>query len=96
MIVSNLNVIGIAVMPGEAYAILVIYSNAVSPGAITLEHFKPVTRRHTKILQAPCLMQVQKFPPRGSFDRLKTADHTIVKKQFGIRTLKRPDQSSSL
>jgi hypothetical protein len=49
--VHNLNIVRIAVAPGEADAPLVMDSNAIRPCAIALRQFKLVSRRHAKILQ---------------------------------------------
>jgi hypothetical protein len=60
---------------------LVVDPNAVCPGAIALEQFELVSRRHTKILQPSCLMQVKKLSPRSPFDGLKSADHAVLKER---------------
>jgi hypothetical protein len=96
VIIDDLNVMRIAFTPAKADAPLVIHPNAVRPGAISLEQFQLVARRYAKILQPLCLMQVQKLPPRSTFDRLKPADHAVLKKRLGIRAFERPDQTASL
>jgi hypothetical protein len=80
VVIDDLNVVRIAVPPHKTDTPLVIDPDAVRPGAIALEHFQLIARRHAKILQPPCLMQVQKFPARGPFNRLKAAYHAVLKK----------------
>ncbi len=68
VIIDNLDVVRIAITPHKTDAPLVIDPNAVRPGAIALEQFHLVAGRYAKIFQPPGLMEVQKFPPRGSFN----------------------------
>src|ERR1039458_7854213 len=51
VVIHYLNVMRIAVTPGEADAPLVIDSNAIRPSAIALQQLELVSRRHAKILQ---------------------------------------------
>lgn len=92
MVIHNLNVMRTAVTPREADAPLVIDSSAIRPRAAALQRFKLISRRHAEILQPPCLMQVQKLPPRRPRDGLKSPDHAVLKERGGVRALERPDQ----
>jgi hypothetical protein len=93
VVIHNLNVIRIPITPSEADAPLVVDPNAVCPGAITPEQFKLVLRRHAKILQAPCLMEVQEFPPRSPLDGLKSTNQAVLKECRRICAFERPDQN---
>ena len=93
MVVHNLNVMRIAVAPRETDAPPVVDSNAVEARAVALQQFKLVSRRRAKILQPPCLMQVQKLPPRRALDGLKSPDHAVCEERSGVRALERPDQT---
>ena len=75
---------GIAVTPDEADAPLVIDPNAVRPRATAFQRFKLVSGRHAKIPQSKRPMQVQKLPPRGAFDGLKSPNHVVLKEQGGV------------
>jgi hypothetical protein len=75
--VYNLNVMRIAVTPGEAAA---------------PQQFQPISRRYAQILQPPCLIQVQKLPPRRPLDGLKSPDRAVFKERSGVRALERTDQ----
>jgi hypothetical protein len=68
VVIDDLKIVRIAITPNKTDAPLVIDPYAVRPGAIALEQFQLVARRYAKILQPSCLMEVQKFPPRGSFN----------------------------
>jgi hypothetical protein len=92
VVIHNLNVMRIAVTPREADAPLVIDSNAIRPRAVSLQQFKLIPGRHAKILQPPCLMQVQKLPPRRPLDGLKSPDHAVLKERSGVRAPERSDQ----
>jgi hypothetical protein len=81
VVIHNLNVMRIAVTPGEADPPLIVDPNAVCPGAITPEQFKLVSRRYPKILQAPCLMEVQELPPRSPLDGLKSTNQAVLKER---------------
>jgi len=94
VVIHNLNVIRIAVTPGEANPPLVVDPNAVCPGAIAPEQFKLVSRRYPKILQAPCLMEVQELPPRRPLDGLKSTNQAVLKERRRICAFERPDQTS--
>ena len=92
VVIHNLNVMRIAVTPREADAPLIVDSNAICPRTVTLQQFKVVSRRNAKILDPPCLIQVQKLPPRRPFDGLKSPYHAVFKERLGVRALERPDQ----
>jgi hypothetical protein len=93
VVIHNLNVISIPITPGEADAPLIVDPNTVRPGAISPEQFKLVSRRHAKILQQPCLMQVQELTTRSPLDGLKPADHPVLKEHRRIYAFERPDQT---
>ena len=93
MVIHNLNVIRIAIIPGEADAPLVVNPNAVCPGAIGPEQFKLISRRHAKILQSPGLMKVQELAPGSPLDGLESANRAVLKERRRIRAFERPNQA---
>ena len=93
VVIHDLNVMRIAVAPGEADTPLVIDPNAIRSGAAALQQFKLVSRRHAKVLQPRSPMQVQELPPCGPLDRLKSPNPVVLKQRRGIRTPERPDQT---
>ena len=94
VVIDYRNVVRIAATPSEADAPLVINSNAILSRAVAFQQFKPVSRRHAKILQSQRPVQVQKFPPGRPFDGLKSPHPVVLKERRGIRALERPDQAS--
>ena len=51
MIVHDLNVLRARSRPAEAHAELIAYTDTVLPGAVALERFQPVARRHPEVFQ---------------------------------------------
>jgi len=94
VVIHDLNVTRIAATPGEADAPLVIDSNAICARTVPFQHLQLVSGRYAKILQPQRPMQVQKLPPRGPFDGLKSSNPAVLKERRGVWTLKRPDQVS--
>ena len=84
MIIHDLNVISIAITPDEADAPLVIDANAMHPRTVAFQKFELVSGWHPKIPQAKRPMQVQKHPPRRSFDRLKSSNRVVLKERLGV------------
>jgi len=64
MIVTDLDFNRIPINPTETDAPLIIDLDRVLSRSNTLEHFKPVTRRHTKIRQTIGSIQCHQLPPR--------------------------------
>ena len=50
MRIDDLDVQGIAVFPAKANSPLIVNANAVLTGAVALELFEPVARRHAKVV----------------------------------------------
>jgi hypothetical protein len=84
VVIHDLNVMRIAVAPGEADAPLVIDPNAVGPRAVAFQQFKLVSGRHAKIPKPQCSIQIQKLPPRRPFDGLKSPNHVVLKERRGV------------
>jgi exodeoxyribonuclease V alpha subunit len=51
MIVGDFNVLRAPSRPAEAHAELIVYTDTVLPGAVTLERFQPAARRHPEVFQ---------------------------------------------
>jgi len=92
-VTHDLNVMRIAVAPGEADAPLVIDPDAIRSSAAALQQFKLVSRRHAKVLQPESPVQVQKLSPGRPLDGLKSPNPVVLKERRGIRTPERPDQT---
>jgi hypothetical protein len=84
MVIHDLNVMSVAITPGEADAPLVINANAICPRAAAFQKLELVSRRHTKIPQAKRPMQVKELSPRRPFDGLKSPNHVVLKERLSV------------
>jgi hypothetical protein len=71
VIIHYLDVMRLAITPDETDPPLIVDANAMLPSPITLEGFKTVAWRNTKILQSPARLQVEQFAPGYAFDCTK-------------------------
>ena len=91
MIINDLDIFGAAGRPAEAHPELVVYPDAVLPGAVTLESFEPIPRRHPQVFQSACDLQLSKLAPSHCFDALEPLDSSAVRKGLRFGTLERND-----
>jgi len=68
VIVTNLDALGVAVLPHEADAPLVVDADAVLPAAIARQRFQPVRRRNAQIIKTLCGIQHPQLAPRDDLD----------------------------
>jgi hypothetical protein len=61
MVVSDLNLEGIASLPYKANAPLVVDADAVLTLAVFRESFRPITRRDAHIVESPGVMQLKQL-----------------------------------
>jgi hypothetical protein len=94
VIIHDLDVLGTTGRPAEAHAELVVHPDAVLPGAVTLERFKPIARRHPQIFQPACDLQLAKLSPGDRLDTLETLDSPAARKSLSLGTLERHDHIS--
>jgi hypothetical protein len=62
MIVDELNVVGVAILPAEADAPLVVDADTMLASTITLELFKPVAWWHTEVSELLGSINGNEFP----------------------------------
>lgn len=62
MVVNNLNLFRVPVAPNEAYAPLVVDSDAVLPAAVACQSLKPIAWWRTQVIKADRSVQVAQFP----------------------------------
>ena len=89
MIVHDLNVLGARSGPAEAHPKLIVHADTVLPGAVALECFQPVARRHTEVFQPACDLQLPQFALRNRLDTHEPPDSTAVREIFCIRAFER-------
>ena len=92
VLIDDLNILGIAITPGEADAPLVVAAYAVGSGTIAPEQFQLVARRYAEVLQVPCLMEVQELSARRAFNQLKSTYHAVLKQLCGVCAFERTNQ----
>ena len=63
MVIHHLNFMRGAIAPDKAKPPLIIDPNAMLPGAITFQRFKPIIRRYAEIIQAYRRIQHAQFAP---------------------------------
>jgi hypothetical protein len=91
MVIHNLNVLGTSIRPAEAYAELIINSDAVLAVPITLQSFQSVAWRNTEIFQSTCDLQLSKFSTRHNSDTGEPPDPLPFRNGFCVGTLERMD-----
>ena len=92
MIVHYLNVVRLAVSPDEANSPLVVDSNTVLPGPISLEGFEAVARGNPKFLQPFGGVEVEESAPGHPFDRPEPEHGPILEERLAVTASKRPNQ----
>ena len=80
MIINDLNVLGPALAPYEAYAPLAIDADRVLPPTIAFQGLQSVSRRRSKVVKRPGGVQKQQLAPGLPFDRPE-ARHAEIREQ---------------
>jgi hypothetical protein len=63
VIVNHLDIVGVAVAPGETDAPLVIDADAVLPCPVATQSFQPVARRRPEVIKRCGGVQHEQFDP---------------------------------
>jgi hypothetical protein len=82
MIVNDLDFVSIAVLPNEAYTILIVNPDAVLPQAAPLQRFQPIARKNRDIGECRGSMDLDKL----SFNDSGQSIESFGKKPFGKST----------
>ena len=88
MVVHDLYVVGVAVLPSEAYPPLVINSDTVLAQSVALQCFQLIPWRQHEILKCPCTMEVEELAPCLTLECLEPCDPKIVKESCRVPTSK--------
>jgi hypothetical protein len=91
---DDLDVLGACLGPTEADAELVVDADAVLAGAVALQRFQPVARRHTQVVQPSGDLQLAQPAPRHRFDVREARDAFAFRKRLRIGALERLDHSA--
>jgi hypothetical protein len=93
VVVYNLDVCRSGRRKAKADSELIVYSDAVLPGAVTLQCLQPVARRHAQVVEAARDLQLPQFPSRNRFDAEETPDPPAFGQGFRIRIPERNDHA---
>lgn len=91
VIIRDLDVAGIAFAPLETDEVLVVDPDGVLTPPFSCKCFKPVTRRHSQIIQLRPRANYDLFAPRHALDRPPSGDSLIVEELFRLPRLERFD-----
>ena len=85
MIVRHFDVVGIALLPAEADAPLVIDANAMLASAIARQSFQPIGRWNPQIVQALSDIELYQLAPRKAVQfGGKVAQELALKEPLGV------------
>jgi hypothetical protein len=84
VVVRNLHFMCSICLPNEAYAVLIVDSDAVLPNSISLERFQPVSRRNAKINQVDSRFNLIQFAESDTLDRCPSLIRASLEKLLGI------------
>lgn len=88
MIVSHFDVVGVACLPTEADAPLVIDANAMLASAIARQSFQPIGRWNPQIVQALSDIELYQLAPRKAVQfGGKVAQELALKEPLGVLIL---------
>ena len=89
VVVNDLDVRSSSCGPAEAEAELVVYPNAVLPGAVAFEGLETVARRHAQIGKPRRDFELSQLAPRNSFNRSKPRNTPAADERLRIRIVER-------
>jgi hypothetical protein len=94
MIVGDFNVKGVAILPAETDSILIVNSDAILPGSVSLQSLQPVCRRRCQIPKLFRAIDLDQPAESDAGDLLERFDAPLMKDRLGIFVPKRADQTN--
>jgi hypothetical protein len=94
VVVSDLNVKRVTLFPSKTDPILIVDSDAVLSGTITLQHLEAVRRRRCEVSKLLRAIDLYQSPERYGSDRLKSLHAALVENRLRIFIVKRSDQTN--
>jgi hypothetical protein len=91
VIVHDLDIFSASVCPTEAQAELIVYPDALLPGAITFQGFESIAGRHPQIVQSARDLQLPQFASRHVCDVREPTDSLASRKSLRVGALERLD-----
>jgi hypothetical protein len=97
MIIDNFNKPSVSVTPDKADAPLVVDADAVLPGAVAFQSFKPISGRNARILKIHGIVQKFQLPHASALNNLRQPNgFNPVEKVFGSGVFETPDHPFSV
>jgi len=87
----DFDVLCAGVRPAKANPELVVHADAVLPGAIAPERFKPVARRYAKVIYPARDLQLPQLASSHRFDVRPSPNPAAVSQGFRVGAFERPD-----
>jgi hypothetical protein len=85
VIVRHFNIVGVAILPAEADAPLIVDTNAVLTDAIARQSFQPIGGRNPQIVQALSSVELDQFAPRDTVQvGRKVAQELALKEPLSV------------
>jgi hypothetical protein len=91
VIVHDLDIFSASVCPTEAHAELIVYPDALLPGAITFQGFESIAGRHPQIVQSARDLQLPQLASRHVRDVREPTDPLASRKSLCVGALERLD-----
>ena len=89
MIIHDLDVLRARRRPAEAYPELVVHTNAILAGTLTLERFQSIPWWDSQIFKPPGDLKLAKLPPSNSLDLVEPPDAFPTRESLRIGTPER-------
>ena len=89
MIVDNLHIPRAFSRPAKTYAELIVYANAVLPGAVACQGFQPVARWYTEIIEPRRLIEDRQLPHSDSLYIDESLHSLALEQRLGVFTAER-------
>ena len=94
MVVYDLNLRRTRGGPAKAHTELLVDTDAVLPGSVTLERLQAVARRHAKIIQPPRDLELPELAARDGLDAREAPDPLTIRERFRVCVSKRYDHAA--
>lgn len=92
MVVNNLDIFGARVRPPEAHTELIVDADAALAGAVTLQRFETIARRHPEIVEPRRDLQLSQLTPRNVRDIPEPFDPLTRREGLRVGALEALDQ----
>jgi hypothetical protein len=95
VVVDDLDILCSCVRPAKAQAKLVVHSDAVLTGPISLERFEPVAGRHSKVFKRSRDLQLAQLTAGDGFNADELSDSSPAGEGFGVCRFERNNHNDN-